>query len=85
MQEFEGAVWRAGCAQKANKVLEEQRFRTVMGGWWGVWKNGTSVLQAWMSRKGLGDKLYSLPWSRSEADFRDNDKLIDSLISKQRN
>lgn len=85
MQESEGAVWRAGCAQKANKVLEGQRFRTVMGGWWGVWKNGTSVLRAWMSRKGLGNKLYSLPWSRSELDFRDNDTLIDSLISKQRN
>lgn len=35
-----------------------------------------------MSRKGRGNKLYSLPWSRSEADVRDNDALIDSLIFK---
>lgn len=45
VHESEGAVWRAGCAQKANRVLEKQRYRAVTG-WWGVWENGSSVLRA---------------------------------------
>lgn len=73
MQESEGAVWRAGCAQKTNKVLEKQRYRAVTGVVGCVEKRIVSSLSmehCEMSRKGLGNKLYSLPWSRSEADFR---------------
>lgn len=76
MEESEGAVWRAGCAQKANKVLEKQRYRAVTGGGMvGCVEernvSSSSMEHHEMSRKGLGNKLHSLPWSRSEADLRD--------------
>lgn len=79
-----------GCAQSVIIGEGEAEERGCFWGWVGVEQcivSSSSVGQDKMREKRLEDKLYSLPCvlALSEAHPRDNNTLIQSLYSKQRN